>query len=206
MIMRVGFRQPDNNRSRDVADKRNIAGTTDGTREEGNDGSATTRNRPQRLGWIGFGYVAIALLVGGCGPYAIDPAPHPDALPTAYATTCAVDMTAPIRLAGANTSPRQGDLAYCAQSRWDDVLELYFQHPGVAEQWLRIDVQTRLAHVGEPVQLGSGAAALWDDVYSDYVGVVTLESDEPEWAVSVVAYSESEPKRAIVARWWGHSY
>ena len=146
-------------------------------------------------------YGALALAAGCAAPAG----PAASAQPTVAADdpprpTCAVAMTAPLAIDGQQLFD-SGPLDDCSESDWEGVMELRFLDRGLQ---VLLDIDRAQATPGNTIDLPSPAARLQTRGYADCGGVLTWQSDEPDWALAVDA--QCDDGSSLVARWWGHHY
>lgn len=136
--------------------------------------------------------LTLLALVSGCGPYAYDSGAGQ------RAAEVAVEPYVPCE--GEVVTAAEG--RYCYESRWDDVLQLYY---GLAPGGdLRVDVDTRRVHPGDAVKLGDAARAWTSDC--DLEGVLEFKSDEPRWALALFGSCVDQPERgSVLGRWSGRT-
>lgn len=135
--------------------------------------------------------LAVVLMVGGCAGRPLggdEPVVAADA-------TCAVSMTSPTLLAGADDQ-----LPLCEQLNQGGFLMVYFTGGGVT---VMADIKKGAALPGNTYDLGAGAALLSDGEGRSCSGALTWESDVPDWAVSVDATCPGGVD--VRAAWHGHS-
>lgn len=154
-----------------------------------------------------FSLAALVILVVGCSTA---PAGAPPVSASARAAqdaatkapTCAVSMSAPRAIEGANFFG-SGTLADCTETDWDGVLQVRFAQGGFLAG---LNVDRAQASSGDTLDLGVQATAFTND-YAPCEGTVTWTADEPDWALSVNAVCHGAAgDYDLVASVHGHVY
>lgn len=148
-----------------------------------------------------FVAVVVLFMVGCSAPQTdvLPPAPAPSAAKT---PTCAVSMSAPRAVEGANFFGT-GTLSDCSETDWDGVLQLRFAQDSF---WAGIDIDRTQAAAGDTLDLGSQAVA-FTNTFGTCEGAVTWISDEPDWALSVNAVCHGDAgDYDFVGSFHGHVY
>lgn len=142
--------------------------------------------------------VALVALVG-CDR-AQEAAPAAPTAPAAvtHAPTCAMSMSAPQAVEGANFFGT-GTLTDCTETDWDGVLQVRVNAGGLI---VGVDVDRTQAAPGNTLDIGWQAAAFVPG-YDACVGTVTWTSDEPDWSLTVNAVCGDKD---LVATFHGHVY
>ncbi len=161
------------------------------------------RGRHVRLNALPALLVAM-LAFGGAGCTApADQVLAPAAVSAAPLPTCAMAMTEPMVLNGTQFYD-SGSFEDCGYS-WNDagIVEVGFSAAPNGLMVL-VDISRAVATPGNTYDIGSGAVSVATGLYAPCHGVVTWESDVPNWAVSASATCDDGVD--VVARWWGHRY
>lgn len=145
--------------------------------------------------------LVLALTVG-CSTAPSAPAAPAPVVVAAHAPTCAVSMSAPFAVEGANFFGT-GTLHDCNETDWNGLLQLRFS---TGAFWAGIDIDRTQAAPGNTLDLGVEAVAFTSD-FGPCEGTVTWTSDEPDWALSVNAVCHGEKgDYNFVADAHGHVY
>lgn len=143
--------------------------------------------------------IALLALLSGCS---LDQAPNPPPAQLAPAAakppTCAMSMSAPQAVEGANFFGT-GTLTDCSETDWDGVLQVRVNAGGLI---VGVDVDRAQAVPGNTLDIGSQAAAFVPGLDA-CVGTVTWTSDEPDWSLTVNAVCGDKD---LVATFHGHLY
>lgn len=145
---------------------------------------------------------AMGCVSPGSGDADVDGSAPSDLAPPSR-PTCAVNMTAPMRITG---EPPNFGIFKCYESKIGDTLIISFDFGSkhVDVQKLRIVVNTGQVSPGQTVGIGS-LVSLSDDHCSSYSGTATLISDAPDWSIDVNGYCQDHLERQVIARWYGYA-
>lgn len=149
--------------------------------------------------------IAVLALLNGCSLDQAPPPPQAPAAARAKAPTCAMIMTAPRAVEGANLFGT-GTLADCAETDWNGVLQVRVNAgDGLL---VGVDIDRTQAVAGNTLDIGVQASVLSSaGDYASCEGSVTWTSDEPDWVVSVDAVChDAAGDYNLVASFRGHVY
>ena len=139
-----------------------------------------------------------ALAFCGCGGAPAPVAPTVQAPQPQHKPTCAMAMTAPQAVQGANFFGT-GSLTDCTETDWDGILQVRVNAGGML---VGVDLDRSQATPGNTLDLGQQATAFVTG-YAACSGTLTWNSDEPDWSLSLDAMCGDQH---VAATFSGHVY